>query len=143
MEKPCESVGDVLKYVLLANSNRSVRRTNFLNYQSSRSHCIIIVYVTQMMLDDTLKESKLCFVDLAGSELHSGIKKDITATMSQRNLLTTDGSNNNDENDTLNMDSVIANTGAFSPKTPKTPKSPKSPNDHSFDVSNDKVKCIL
>ena len=68
-EKPCENVGDILKYIVMAQSNRAKHTTDFIGHDSSRSHCVVMISVTQRLLDDTIKFSKLNFGDLAGSEL--------------------------------------------------------------------------
>ena len=60
-EKPCESVGDILKYIVMAQSNRAKHTTDFIGHDSSRSHCVVMISVTQRLLDDTIKFSKLNF----------------------------------------------------------------------------------
>eukprot|EP01084_Bolivina_argentea_P311084 538431_1 len=68
-EKSCDSVSDILKYIVLAQSNRAKHTTDFIGHDSSRSHCVVMISLTQRMLDDSIKFSKLNFGDLAGSEL--------------------------------------------------------------------------
>ncbi|ETO13512.1 hypothetical protein RFI_23859, partial [Reticulomyxa filosa] len=68
-DKPCANVDDVLSWLVKAQDNRRVTKTQFIGHHSSRSHCVVIINVTQRMLDDTIKTSKLNFGDLAGSEL--------------------------------------------------------------------------
>ena len=68
-EKPCQSVADILKLIVMAQSNRAKHSTEFIGHDSSRSHCVVMISVTQQMIDDTIKYSKLNFGDLAGSEL--------------------------------------------------------------------------
>jgi kinesin family member 5 len=52
----------------LGNSNRSISAT-LMNAESSRSHSIFILTVTQNNLEDlSCKTGKLYLVDLAGSE---------------------------------------------------------------------------
>jgi len=67
MEKSCASMGDVLSWIVQAQDNRKVTKTQFIGHHSSRSHCVVMINVTQRMLDDTIKTSKLNFGDLAGS----------------------------------------------------------------------------
>ena len=68
-EKPWDSVADILKLIVVAQSNRAKHTTEFIGHDSSRSHCVVMISVTQRLLDDTIKFSKLNFGDLAGSEL--------------------------------------------------------------------------
>ena len=59
---------EVLSIMRIGNSSRSVASTN-MNEQSSRSHSLFIMTVTQTNLDDSsCKIGKLYLVDLAGSE---------------------------------------------------------------------------
>eukprot|EP01083_Nonionella_stella_P175106 608842_1 len=81
-EKQCESVNDILSYIVLAQSNRAKQTTDFIGHDSSRSHCVVMISLTQRLLDDSIKFSKLNFGDLAGSELasktgssHQGLKE--------------------------------------------------------------------
>jgi kinesin family protein 5 len=64
-------VGDeteVYAVMRLGNSNRSIAATN-MNAESSRSHSIFILTVTQTNMEDlSVKTGKLYLVDLAGSE---------------------------------------------------------------------------
>eukprot|EP01084_Bolivina_argentea_P137951 242951_1 len=63
-EKQCDSVGDILKYILMAQGNRAKHTTDFIGHDSSRSHCVVMISITQRLLDDTIKMSKLNFGDL-------------------------------------------------------------------------------
>lgn len=59
---------EVYQIMKLGNSNRSIAATN-MNAESSRSHSIFILTVTQNNLEDmSCKVGKLYLVDLAGSE---------------------------------------------------------------------------
>lgn len=59
---------DVYGIMKLGQSNRSIAATN-MNAESSRSHSIFILTVTQSNLEDmSCKTGKLFLVDLAGSE---------------------------------------------------------------------------
>lgn len=59
---------EVLDLIKLGNNNRSVAKTN-MNDQSSRSHSIVIVTISQTdTKSGTAKSGKLFLVDLAGSE---------------------------------------------------------------------------
>jgi len=68
-ERACESVADILKYIVMAQGNRAKHTTDFIGHDSSRSHCVVMISVTQRLADDSIKFSKLNFGDLAGSEL--------------------------------------------------------------------------
>ena len=62
----CES--EVYQLMKIGTSNRSVTATN-MNEQSSRSHSIFILSITQNNLEDlSCKTGNLYLVDLAGSE---------------------------------------------------------------------------
>ena len=59
---------EVQAVMKLGNSHRTVAATN-MNAESSRSHSIFILTVTQSnLLDLSCKTGKLYLVDLAGSE---------------------------------------------------------------------------
>ncbi len=59
---------EVYGIMKLGQSNRSIAATN-MNAESSRSHSIFILTVTQSNLEDmSCKTGKLYLVDLAGSE---------------------------------------------------------------------------
>jgi len=52
----------------LGSNNRAIGETN-MNSQSSRSHSIFVINITQnSSIDQTSKSGKLYLVDLAGSE---------------------------------------------------------------------------
>eukprot|EP00485_Elphidium_margaritaceum_P006839 CAMPEP_0202698456 /NCGR_PEP_ID=MMETSP1385-20130828/11734_1 /ASSEMBLY_ACC=CAM_ASM_000861 /TAXON_ID=933848 /ORGANISM="Elphidium margaritaceum" /LENGTH=697 /DNA_ID=CAMNT_0049355179 /DNA_START=21 /DNA_END=2111 /DNA_ORIENTATION=- len=68
MEQSCKDVDELLSFVVKAQSARKTKTTDFIGHHSSRSHCVVQIAVTQKMLDDTVKTSKLNFGDLAGSE---------------------------------------------------------------------------
>eukprot|EP01084_Bolivina_argentea_P309016 534480_1 len=70
-EQSCASVDEVLEYILKAQAARNTKKTDFIGHYSSRSHCVVMISITQRLLDDTVKTSKLNFGDLAGSELAS------------------------------------------------------------------------
>jgi kinesin family protein 5 len=58
----------VFQFMKQGNSNRSISAT-LMNAESSRSHSIFILTVTQSNLEDlSVKVGKLYLVDLAGSE---------------------------------------------------------------------------
>ena len=62
------SIDEFFEYVDLSQSNRKVAETK-LNHNSSRSHCILILEVTQSFRKEKLiKKGTLNLVDLAGSE---------------------------------------------------------------------------
>ena len=62
------SLEEFFEYVELSQSNRKVAETK-LNHNSSRSHCILILEVTQSFKKEKLiKKGTLNLVDLAGSE---------------------------------------------------------------------------
>ena len=62
------SLEEFFEYVDLSQSNRKVAETK-LNHNSSRSHCILILEVTQSFKKEKLiKKGTLNLVDLAGSE---------------------------------------------------------------------------
>ena len=73
-ELPCKSVGDILKFIVLAQSNRAKHTTDFIGHDSSRSHCVVMISVTQRLLDDTMKFSKLNF---GGTQVHNQFEKKI------------------------------------------------------------------
>jgi len=73
-KKSCANVDELLSLLVTATSNRRITPTDFIGHHSSRSHCVIIISITQRLLDDTIKTSKLNFGDLAGSELVSRTK---------------------------------------------------------------------
>ena len=62
------SIEEFFEYVDLSQSNRKVAETK-LNHNSSRSHCILILEITQSFKKEKLiKKGTLNLVDLAGSE---------------------------------------------------------------------------
>ena len=63
-EHPVENTQEVLSLLSLGNSNRKFNSTNY-NIRSSRSHCILLVRLSDSMLQ-TVTTLSLC--DLAGSE---------------------------------------------------------------------------
>jgi DNA uptake protein ComE-like DNA-binding protein len=65
-ERACDDLKDFEKLYIEANNNRSTAGTK-LNAQSSRSHAILMVKVTQTNGDETLI-STASMIDLAGSE---------------------------------------------------------------------------
>jgi DNA uptake protein ComE-like DNA-binding protein len=65
-ERECEDLKDFERLYIEANNNRSTAGTK-LNAQSSRSHAILMVKVTQVNGDETLI-STASAIDLAGSE---------------------------------------------------------------------------
>jgi len=65
-ERECEDLKDFERLYIEANNNRSTAGTK-LNAQSSRSHAILMVKVTQINGDETLI-STASAIDLAGSE---------------------------------------------------------------------------
>ena len=73
-ETSCGSVSEILKLMVSAQGNRATATTDFIGHDSSRSHCVVMVSVTQRLLDDSVKFSKLNFGDLAGSELSAKTK---------------------------------------------------------------------
>ena len=56
----CKDVDEVLSYILRAQSARNTKATDFIGHNSSRSHCVVMIAVTQRLLDDTVKSSKVC-----------------------------------------------------------------------------------
>lgn len=58
---------DVFHILRAGSRNRHVSRTNMNDY-SSRSHCVLIIHLTQSLPDGSSKVSQLNLVDLAGSE---------------------------------------------------------------------------
>ena len=60
-------VSDILKLLVQGNNKRMISSTN-MNEQSSRSHSIFTLDITQKLNNGQLKCSKLSLVDLAGSE---------------------------------------------------------------------------
>ncbi|KAI0965599.1 P-loop containing nucleoside triphosphate hydrolase protein [Xylaria arbuscula] len=65
-ERPCQDLKDFEKLYIEANTNRVTAATK-LNEQSSRSHAILRVKVTQTT-GDMVRESTASAIDLAGSE---------------------------------------------------------------------------
>jgi kinesin family protein 5 len=62
------SVEEVIKFIQVATSNRSLGHTN-MNEASSRSHMVLFLTVYQNNLQDlSAKSAKLTIIDLAGSE---------------------------------------------------------------------------
>ena len=77
-KKQVNCADDVQNALDKAYANRSIAGTN-MNAQSSRSHCILTVYVTAMNLStNTQIRGKLHLIDLAGSERikQSGVEGD-------------------------------------------------------------------
>lgn len=61
-------IHEVLSIMRMGNDNRSIGVTD-MNQQSSRSHSIFIITITQSSsIDLSVKTGKLYLVDLAGSE---------------------------------------------------------------------------
>lgn len=60
----CNDVDDILEVIVEGVSNRK-KGSHYLNNDSSRSHCLLILYLNNTK---NLKSSILTFVDLAGSE---------------------------------------------------------------------------
>lgn len=58
---------EITELVELAMSHRATASTG-MNQSSSRSHCVLIITVTQKLLDGSTKTAKLNLADLAGSE---------------------------------------------------------------------------
>ncbi|XP_033025258.1 kinesin-like protein KIF22 [Lacerta agilis] len=69
MQREITSFSDFEKYFLPASSNRTVASTQ-LNHRSSRSHTVLLVYVSQTRgwPPYAQQTAKLCLIDLAGSE---------------------------------------------------------------------------
>ena len=63
---PIATYDDVIEAINIGKVNRSVGCTN-INEYSSRSHCIVTIYVTGTSEGQTFT-SKLNLIDLAGSE---------------------------------------------------------------------------
>jgi len=67
----CNAVEDLLRLYMKALRNRSVA-SHELNRDSSRSHCVLTVYVDSMVAAEnghiSTRHGKISFVDLAGSE---------------------------------------------------------------------------
>lgn len=66
-EKYIEDSKQVLKIIEKGMKQRATSETA-LNSQSSRSHALLVLNVRQLLNDETVIESKIWFVDLAGSE---------------------------------------------------------------------------
>jgi kinesin family protein 1 len=66
---PADDYYSVEQFILYGNQHRVTASTK-LNDRSSRSHAILILYITQLDLEtrEHFIKSKLCLVDLAGSE---------------------------------------------------------------------------
>ena len=60
-EQSCKDVDEVLSHILKAQAARNTKKTDFIGHNSSRSHCVVMISVTQRLLDDTVKSSKLNF----------------------------------------------------------------------------------
>ena len=60
-EQSCKNVDEVLSCILRAQGARNVKVTDFIGHSSSRSHLVLMISVTQRLLDDTVKASKLNF----------------------------------------------------------------------------------
>jgi hypothetical protein len=65
--KAVASMGEVLQILKIGLRHRAAANTR-LNQHSSRSHAIFTLHVLQQTCHDTVRQSKLTFVDLAGSE---------------------------------------------------------------------------
>jgi len=66
-EVECRNNIELMEQITKANGNRTVSATK-MNATSSRSHSIVQVFVEQTRRDGSILNSKLNFVDLAGSE---------------------------------------------------------------------------
>jgi len=67
-EKFTINEAEILNLMKLGSSNRAIGETN-MNDQSSRSHSIFVITISQNNLNEcTSKSGKLYLVDLAGSE---------------------------------------------------------------------------
>lgn len=66
-EKYIEDSKQLLKIIEKGMKQRATSETA-LNSQSSRSHALLVLNVRQLLNDETVIESKIWFVDLAGSE---------------------------------------------------------------------------
>jgi kinesin family protein 5 len=67
-ERYIASEEEVYEIMLIGNDNRAIASTK-MNNESSRSHSLFLMTVTQTNLDDnSVKSGKLYLVDLAGSE---------------------------------------------------------------------------
>eukprot|EP00747_Dinoflagellata_sp_TGD_P074095 gnl/TRDRNA2_/TRDRNA2_158183_c0_seq2.p1 gnl/TRDRNA2_/TRDRNA2_158183_c0~~gnl/TRDRNA2_/TRDRNA2_158183_c0_seq2.p1 ORF type:complete len:688 (+),score=100.96 gnl/TRDRNA2_/TRDRNA2_158183_c0_seq2:63-2126(+) len=64
---PITSVREAMEVMKLGNTNRHVAATS-MNRQSSRSHAVFVVTVTNTTDENCQKFAQLCLVDLAGSE---------------------------------------------------------------------------
>ena len=63
-EQSCKDVDELLSYIVKAQAARKTKTTDFIGHHSSRSHCVVIISVTQRMVDDTVKSSKMNFGEL-------------------------------------------------------------------------------
>jgi len=66
-EVECRNNLELMEQITKANGNRTVSATK-MNATSSRSHSIVQVFIEQTRRDGSILNSKLNFVDLAGSE---------------------------------------------------------------------------
>lgn len=68
---PCQSVNEIMSYVRKCMNSRVVANTN-QNLESSRSHCVIRIFITKYFKSKQGMDMKLMhvlsFTDLAGSE---------------------------------------------------------------------------
>jgi len=67
LEVECRNNLELMEHIIKANKNRTVSATK-MNATSSRSHSIVQIFIEQRKRDGTILNSKLNFVDLAGSE---------------------------------------------------------------------------
>ena len=66
-EEYCESPDDIYRLIREGNKHRAVGSTD-MNNQSSRSHSVLMIHVTQKLSNGTQLEGGLNLADLAGSE---------------------------------------------------------------------------
>ena len=64
-EVPVRSEGELMRLMQLGLARRMVACTG-MNAGSSRSHCVVLLRLTQAQQDGGVLHSKLCLVDLAG-----------------------------------------------------------------------------
>ena len=64
-EVPARSEGELMRLMQLGLARRMTACTG-MNAGSSRSHCVVLLRLTQSQQDGCVLHSKLCLVDLAG-----------------------------------------------------------------------------
>ena len=75
-EVPARSEGELMRVMQLGLARRMTACTG-MNAGSSRSHCVVLLRLTQAQQDGCVLHSKLCLVDLAGVLiLHKRVKAD-------------------------------------------------------------------